>query len=112
MGDSAGLCSFIGRAGARPSGCLVARSCVELPSMPEALKKAATRCLKEQQAVFVEQLEFGVKNKQFSAKIDVQDADWFYLGIFHAVLNFSLTGASRSNLDGLIDTALLATKRP
>lgn len=96
---------------ARPSGCLVARSCVESPSMPERLKKAATKCLKEQHTVFVEQLELGMKNKQFSAKIDPQDVGWYYLGLFHAVLNFSLTGADRSNLDGLIDTALLATKR-
>ncbi|MGF6768077.1 AcrR family transcriptional regulator [Paraburkholderia sp. GAS199] len=96
---------------ARPSGCFVARSCVESPSLPDALKKAALKCLKEQHAVFVEQLERGIKHKEVKAGTDTEDVGWYYLGVFHAVLNFSLLVAKRKSIDGLIDTALLATKQ-
>lgn len=97
---------------ARPSGCLVARSCVESPSLPEALREAAVKCLKEQHAIFVEQLEISIRKKQTSSSTDTESVGWYYLAIFHAVLNFSLTAANRRNIDGLINTALLATRRP
>jgi AcrR family transcriptional regulator len=96
---------------ARPSGCFVARSCVESPSLPEPLKKAAIKCAREQHAVFVEQLKIGIRNKQVSAEIDTEDVGWYYLGIFHAVLNFPLVVTNRGNIDGLIDAALLAARR-
>jgi TetR/AcrR family transcriptional regulator, copper-responsive repressor len=92
----------------RPAGCFVARSCVEIPALPEPLQEAARKYVGEQHACFVDVLRKQIKQGELPPASDTKSLGWYYLGVFHAVLNLPQAGATRKNVDVLIDTAIFA----
>ena len=62
------LLAFLPQGASRPAGCLVARSCAELPDLSAASGAAALAGLEDQRAIFVDLLRKGVAAEPFAVQ--------------------------------------------
>jgi hypothetical protein len=96
----------------RPPGCLLARTCSEMANLSEASQMAAKVGLKQQQAVLERILRDAAENSELDRCADLEGLAWYYVGIIQAVLNLPQAGAGRSELERMIDIAMLAWPTP
>ena len=96
----------------RPAGCLLARSCAELPVLSEAGQSAARAGVKRQKAIVEGILRSAAANGELAADADVEALAWYYLGVVQAILNLPQAGASRAALQRMADVAMSAWPAP
>ena len=96
----------------RPAGCLLARSCAEIPVLSEAGQSAARAGVKRQKDIVEGILRGAVANGELAADADIEALAWYYLGIVQAVLNLPQAGASRPALQRMVDVAMSAWPAP
>ncbi|MGA9027101.1 MAG: TetR/AcrR family transcriptional regulator [Steroidobacteraceae bacterium] len=96
----------------RPPGCLLARSCSEMANLSEAGQLAAKVGLKQQKAILDCILRDASERSELARGADVEGLAWYYVGIIQAVLNLPQAGASRLELERMIDIAMLAWPTP
>ena len=96
----------------RPPGCLLARSCSEMANLSEAGQLAAKVGLKQQKSILDCILRDASERSELARGADVEGLAWYYVGIIQAVLNLPQAGASRLELERMIDIAMLAWPTP
>ena len=57
-------------------------------------------------------LRDAAENSGLARGADLEGLAWYYVGIIQAVLNLPQAGASRSELERMIDTAMFARPNP
>lgn len=92
----------------RPAGCLIARSCAEMPELSPAGQAVALAAAERQRDIVVGLLREGVANGELASDADVDALAWYYLGVLQAVLNFPQAGAGFGVLERMIDIAMSA----
>ncbi len=98
--------------GGRPGGCLLARSCAEIPELSDAGRAATLAGLKAQKAIVEGILRDAATKGELSRDADVDALAWYYLGIVQAILNLPQAGASRAALQHMVDIAMSAWPQP
>ena len=96
----------------RPTGCLIARSCVEKGELSAEGQEAALQAAADQRQIFTALLRQAIAAGELSRDADVEALAWYYLGVLQAVLNFPNAGADSSALHHMIDVAMMAWPRP
>jgi TetR/AcrR family transcriptional regulator, copper-responsive repressor len=102
------LRSFLPGKAARPAGCLVARSCADIPTLSAEGQAAALAGLARQHQMVAGILREGVTAGELAEDSNIDALAWYYLGVLQAVLNFPQAGADGTMLDQMIDTAMSA----
>lgn len=91
-----------------PGGCLIARSCADLPELSAEGKAATLAGAAHQREVLAGLLREGVAAGELADDADTNAMAWHYLGVLQAVLNFAQTGADPGMLDRMIEVAMSA----
>jgi AcrR family transcriptional regulator len=102
------LRSFLPGKAARPAGCLIARSCADIPTLSAEGQAAALAGLARQHQMVAGILREGVTAGELAEDSNIDALAWYYLGVLQAVLNFPQAGADGTMLDQMIDTAMSA----
>ena len=104
------LRDFLPKAGKsdRPPGCMLSRTCAEMPDLPVAGQIVARDALDRQRAVFVEILQAAVESKELAPTADIDGLAWHYLGVLQAIMNLPQAGATARELGRVVDLAMLA----
>jgi hypothetical protein len=102
------LRSFLPGKASRPAGCLIARSCADLPALSAQGQAAALAGVARQHQMVAGILRDGVTAGELAEDTPIDAMAWHYLGAVQAVLNFQQAGADRSVLDQMIDVAMSA----
>jgi AcrR family transcriptional regulator len=102
------LRSFLPGKAPRPAGCLIARSCAEIPTLSAEGQAAALAGAARQHQMIAGLLREGVTAGELAEDTNIDAMAWHYLGVLQAVLNFPQAGADRSILDQMIDVAMSA----
>jgi TetR/AcrR family transcriptional regulator, copper-responsive repressor len=89
----------------RPAGCLIARSCSDIPALSAEGQAAALAAATHQREILSGLLREGVAAGELAEDTDIDAMSWYYLGVLQAVLNFPQAGADPSMLDRMIDVA-------
>jgi AcrR family transcriptional regulator len=92
----------------RPPGCLLARSCSEMANLTAAGQLAAKLGLKQQKSILESILRDAAENSELAPGAHVEGLAWYFVGIIQAVLNLPQAGASRSEVERMVDLAMLA----
>jgi AcrR family transcriptional regulator len=97
---------------ARPAGCMLARSCVEMADLPAAGQSAAQQGLARQREILGEILREAVANGELVAATDIDGLAWHYLGVLQAIKNLPQAGATTGELRQVVELAMLAWPLP
>jgi TetR/AcrR family transcriptional regulator, copper-responsive repressor len=92
----------------RPAGCLIARSCADIPMLSSKGQAAALSSATRQQEILAGILREGVAAGDLTKDADVDAMGWHFLGVMQAVLNFPQAGADPKMLERMIDVAMSA----
>ncbi len=92
----------------RPTGCLIARSCIEAADLTDAGRAAALKASAQQREIILDVLHAGVRNQELTFEADLEALAWFYFGTLQAVVNLPTAGVTREALDGVINIAMNA----
>ena len=92
----------------KPAGCLLGRSCSEFGAMPDASRQLVEAGLAGQRVLLEELVRAGIAAGELAADTDPTALAWYYIGITQAVLNLPEAGASRADIDRMVETAMLA----
>jgi AcrR family transcriptional regulator len=98
--------------GARPPGCLIARSCAEGANLTPKGRALAVEGAKRQRDVIEAMLEEAIATGELPADTDVAGLAWHYLGVLHAVLNLPSAGLAPEMLDRMIAVVMLHWPAP
>ena len=90
----------------RPAGCLIARSCSDIPALSVEGQAAALAGATHQREILAGLLRGGVAAGELAEDADIDAMAWYYLGVLQALLNFPQAGADPSMLDRMIDVAM------
>jgi AcrR family transcriptional regulator len=90
----------------RPAGCLIARSCSDIPALTAEGQAAALAAATRQREILADLLREGVAAGELAKDADIDAMTWHYLGVLQAVLNFPQAGAKPGVLDRMIDVAM------
>jgi TetR/AcrR family transcriptional regulator, copper-responsive repressor len=102
------LRSFLPGKASRPAGCLIARSCADIPALSAEGKAATLAGVAQQQQMIAGILREGVAAGELAEDTNIDAMAWHYLGVLQALLNFPQAGADGSMLDQMIDVAMSA----
>jgi AcrR family transcriptional regulator len=102
------LRSFLPGKTPRPAGCLIARSCADIPALSAEGQVAALAGAAQQHQMIAGILREGVTAGELAEDANIDAMAWHYLGVVHAVLNFPQAGVDGSVLDQMIDVAMSA----
>jgi TetR/AcrR family transcriptional regulator, copper-responsive repressor len=92
----------------RPAGCLIARSCAEMPELSATGRVGALAAVGHQRDIVANLLREGVAKGELARDADVDALAWYYLGVLQAVLNFPHAGADFAVIERMIDVAMSA----
>lgn len=96
------------KAAARPTGCLLARSCAEMADLPAAAQAVVRQGVAGQQQVFASILHRAQADGELAPGANAEALAWFYVGTLHAVVNLPQAGAKPAAMAAMIDIALAA----
>jgi hypothetical protein len=102
------LRAFLPDGSPRPAGCLIARSCADIPGLSVEAKAATLAGAAHQREILAALLREGVAADELAEDADIDAMAWHYLGVLQAVLNFAQAGADPNMLDRMIDVAMSA----
>jgi AcrR family transcriptional regulator len=102
------LRTFLPGTAPRPAGCLIARSCADIPALSAEAQAAALAGMARQHEIVAGILREGVTAGELAEDTNIDAMAWHYLGVLQAVLNFPQAGADGSTLDQMIDVAMSA----
>jgi AcrR family transcriptional regulator len=102
------LRSFLPGTASRPAGCLIARSCADIPALSAEAQAAALAGMARQHEIVAGILRDGVTAGELAEDTNIDAMAWHYLGVLQALLNFPQAGADGSTLDQMIDVAMSA----
>jgi AcrR family transcriptional regulator len=100
------LRAFLPNGSRRPAGCLIARSCADISTLPAEGRTAVLAAAAREREILVDVLRQGVSAGELAEEADVDAMAWYYLGVLNAVMNFAQTGADAGMLDRMIDIAM------
>jgi AcrR family transcriptional regulator len=93
---------------ARPAGCMLARSCTEMPDLPPASQAVARQGLMGQRAILSGILREAVVSGELAPASDIEGLSWHFLGVLHATMNLPQAGATSGELRRVVELAMLA----
>ncbi|EJN15662.1 transcriptional regulator [Bradyrhizobium sp. YR681] len=101
---------FLPREGksARPPGCMLARSCMEMADLPPASQAVAREGVSGQRAILSKILRDAVASGELAPNSDIAGLSWHFLGVLQAMMNLPQAGAASGELRRMIDLAMLA----
>jgi AcrR family transcriptional regulator len=102
------LRAFVPKDASRPAGCLIARSCADIPALSAEGQAAALTGAARQHEVIAGILREAVTAGELDKHANIDAMAWHFLGVLQAVLNFPQAGVDRSMLDQVIDVAMSA----
>jgi TetR/AcrR family transcriptional regulator, copper-responsive repressor len=102
------LREFLPKDASRPAGCLIARSCADIPALSAEGQAAALAGAARQHEVVAGILREGVTTGELAKTANIDAMAWHFLGVLQALLNLPQAGADRSMLDQIIDLAMAA----
>jgi AcrR family transcriptional regulator len=102
------LRAFLPGGSPRPAGCLIARSCTEIPGLSPKGKAAALAGAAQQREFLARLLREGMAAGELGEDADIDAMAWYYLSVLQAILNFPQGGADASTLGRMIDVAMSA----
>jgi TetR/AcrR family transcriptional regulator, copper-responsive repressor len=100
------LRAFLPDGSPRPGGCLIARSCADIPGLSVEGQAAALAGATHQREILAGLLREGVAAGELAEDADIDAMAWHYLGVLQAVSNFPQAGADSSMLDRMINVAM------
>ena len=90
-----------------PNGCLFLSLVVDQEALPQNLKAAAKKVMREIEDHLYERLLRGQREGQISTESDPRQLARFFLSIFHGMSAVSTTDNDERTLNDIIDAALL-----
>jgi TetR/AcrR family transcriptional regulator, copper-responsive repressor len=100
------LRAFLPDGSRRPGGCLIARSCGDIPALSADGRVAALAGATHQRQILAGLLREGVAAGELAEDADIDAMAWHYLGVLQALTNFPQAGADSSMLDRMINVAM------
>jgi AcrR family transcriptional regulator len=101
---------FLPREGntARPPGCMLARSCMEMADLPPASQAVAREGVSGQRAIISKILRDAVASGELAPTSDIAGLSWHFLGMLQAMMNLPQAGATSGELRRVVELAMLA----
>jgi AcrR family transcriptional regulator len=93
---------------ARPSGCLLSRSCVEKADLSTIAQAAVSNGISRQYNVILDILKSGVSQGELGQHVNLEALAWYYFNILQGVVNLPPAGASIEALSQFIEIAMSA----
>jgi AcrR family transcriptional regulator len=93
---------------ARPSGCLLSRSCVEKADLSTIAQAAVNNGVSRQYNVFLDILKSGVSQGEIGQHVNLEALAWYYFNILQGVVNLPPAGASIEALSHFVEIAMFA----
>jgi TetR/AcrR family transcriptional regulator, copper-responsive repressor len=93
---------------ARPSGCMLARSCTEMADLPPASQAVAREGVMGQRAILSKILREAVAKGELASASDIAGLSWHFLGVLQAMMNLPQAGATSGELRRVVELAMLA----
>jgi len=93
---------------ARPPGCMLARSCMEMADLPPASQAVAREGVLGQRAILSRILRDAVAKGELASTSDIAGLSWHFLGALQAMVNLPQAGAASGELRKIIEFAMLA----
>ncbi|MDR3485204.1 MAG: TetR/AcrR family transcriptional regulator [Bradyrhizobium sp.] len=106
------LHAFISDGSSKIAGCLIARSCSEIPELSDGGTAAARKGASIQREFLANIVRQGIATGELAKDTDVDAMAWHYLGVLQAVSNFPKAGAGEAVIKRMIDVAMLAWPAP
>jgi TetR/AcrR family transcriptional regulator, copper-responsive repressor len=100
------LRAFMPDGSRRAGGCLIARSCADIPGLSADGRAAALAGATRQREILAGLLREGVAAGELAEDADIDAMAWHYLGVLQALTNFPQAGADSSMLDRMINVAM------
>ncbi|WP_247448209.1 TetR/AcrR family transcriptional regulator [Bradyrhizobium sp. 197] len=93
---------------ARPPGCMLARSCMEMAGLPPASQAVAREGVSGQRAIISKILHDAVASGELAPASDIDGLSWHFLGVLQAMMNLPQAGATSGELRRVVELAMLA----
>ena len=93
---------------ARPPGCMLVRSCVEMADLPPGSQMVAREGVLGQRAIISNILRDAVASGELAPTSDIAGLSWHFLGVLQAMMNLPQAGATSGELRRTIELAMLA----
>ncbi|MGY4290689.1 AcrR family transcriptional regulator [Bradyrhizobium sp. LM2.7] len=93
---------------ARPPGCMLTRSCMEMAGLPPASQAVAREGVSGQRAIISKILRDAVASGELAPASDIDGLSWHFLGVLQAMMNLPQAGATSGELRRVVELAMLA----